>query len=412
MVTSSALTVSQLNTYIKMMFDSDSRLKRVCIVGEISNFTNHYRTGHLYFSLKDNASNVKAVMFAKSAAHIKFCPENGMRVYVTGRISVFDRDGVYQIYVDDMEPEGAGALMIAFEQLKNKLSQEGLFAEERKRPIPLFPKKIAVVTSSVGAAVQDVINVISRRYPLAELILCSVAVQGDNCVTENIRALTMLNQQAQTDLIILCRGGGSTEDLWGYNDEQLVRTVASSCIPVITGIGHETDFSLCDFAADLRAPTPSAAAELAVPDIAELKQSIRSLSLRLQKCMMHYYDGIYDNYAYLSNRLIALEPEKNIANKALTLHTLQLRLLQAAKASVGLKNSSLHVLCEKLKALNPLSLIQNGYAVVFSDNNRIHKAADLTANALISVAFADGCAVCKVKQVNLSERNINGKHDI
>ena len=289
MINDTALTVSQLNLYVKMMFESDIRLNKILLVGEISNFVNHYKTGHCYFSLKDENSCVKAVMFARSAQSLRFRPENGMRVFVTGRVSVFERDGVYQIYVDTMEPEGAGALMLAFEQLKKKLASDGVFDDDLKQPIPQLPKKIAVVTSPVGAAVQDVINVLSRRYPLAEIILCPVAAQGVNCAREHTDMIRLLNQNNSADVIILCRGGGSIEDLWGYNDELLVRTVASSGIPVITGIGHETDFTLCDFAADLRAPTPSAAAELAVPDIEELYQITDGLIFRMENAITKYF---------------------------------------------------------------------------------------------------------------------------
>ena len=242
MLNDSALTVSQLNTYVKMMFESDYRLARLCIVGEISNFVNHYKTGHCYFSLKDDKSAIKAVMFAANVKNLKFRPENGMRVFVTGRVSVFERDGVYQIYAESMEPEGAGALMIAFEQLKKKLGAEGLFSDDRKKSLPSFPKKIGVVTSPVGAALQDIINVLSRRYPLAEVVFCPVAVQGVNCAKENITALRELNKRKDVDVIILGRGGGSVEDLWGYNDEWLVREIAQSSIPGSHTVRSSRDF--------------------------------------------------------------------------------------------------------------------------------------------------------------------------
>lgn len=403
MVTSSALTVTQLNTYIKMMFESDSRLKRICVVGEISNFTNHYKTGHLYFSVKDNTSSIKAVMFARSAALLKFRPENGMRVYITGRVSVFDRDGVYQIYADSMEPEGAGALMLAFEQLKEKLTKEGLFDEFNKKPIPEFPRKIAVVTSSAGAALHDVINVISRRFPLAELLLCGVAVQGVNCPKENINALKMLNDRGDVDVIILCRGGGSAEDLWGYNDERLVRAVAASRIPIITGIGHETDFTLCDFASDMRAPTPSAAAEIAVPDIEELYQINDSLSFRLYNAINMYIDSLYEKYGYLASKLPNLDPKRTVVEKENNLNTVNIRLDSAIKTYMGARTTEFGIFEEKLKLLNPIRLLSNGYAVAYADGKRIRGVSEMRESDMIDVRFADGNAICEVKKITITE---------
>ena len=238
MISDSALTVSQLNMYIKMMFESDIRLQKVLLIGEISNFVNHYKTGHCYFSLKDDSCGIKAVMFAGNARKLKFVPENGMRVYVSGRVSVFERDGVYQIYVDSMEPEGAGALMAAFNQLKDRLEKEGLFSPERKKTLPEFPNKIGVITSASGAAFHDIVTVMSRRYPLGEIIFYPAAVQGPECGRDNVKALREMNKLEDIDVIILGRGGGSAEDLWGYNDESLVREIANSKIPVVTGIGH------------------------------------------------------------------------------------------------------------------------------------------------------------------------------
>ena len=403
MITESALTVSQLNMYVKMMLESDSRLQKVCVLGEISNFVNHYKTGHCYFSLKDAGGAVKAVMFARSARFLKFAPENGMRVYASGRVSVFERDGVYQLYVDSMEPEGAGALMVAFEQLKNKLAGEGLFADENKKPIPVFPSKIAVVTSPVGAAVQDVINILSRRFPLAEMLLCPVAAQGVNCANENIRALRQLNTRKDIDVIILCRGGGSIEDLWGYNDEQLVRTVAASRIPVITGIGHETDFTLCDFAADMRAPTPSAAAELSVPDIDELYQITDGLLFRLDSATEKYFDEQYAKTENISSHLRLLDPRKVLEKRLGDSRLLKLRLKNAVNSYFSAYDKSLNVLSEKLKLLNPMLLLEKGYIPVYSNDEHIKKAAELMPGQAVSLRFSDGAAFCEVKKIEITE---------
>lgn len=403
MVTDSALTVSQLNTYVKMMFDSDSRLKRICVVGEISNFVNHYKTGHCYFSLKDEKATVKAVMFAGSVQYLKFRPENGMRVYITGRVSVFERDGVYQIYAESMEPEGAGALMIAFEQLKKKLTAEGLFDSSKKRPLPDFPQKIGVITSPVGAALQDIINVLKRRYPLAEIAFCPVAVQGVNCASENIKAINLLNARNDIDVIIMGRGGGSVEDLWGYNDEQLVRAVASSRIPIITGIGHETDFSLCDFASDMRAPTPSAGAEIAVPDIEELYQITDNLLFRADKAVDNYIAIRSDHAKHLSMRLALLDPRRIIENRSAEILSINKRLELAVNGMFAKNEAKLSVLCEKLKILNPLFMIEKGYIPVYSDKRRVFEVNQIQKGDNITLNFVDGQAVCDVVDIKNTE---------
>lgn len=406
MTNQAALTVSQLNTYIKMLVDSDNLLRKVCVVGEISNFVNHFKTGHCYFSLKDESSAVKAVMFAGNARSLKFRPENGMRVYITGRVSVFERDGVYQIYADAMEPEGAGSLMIAFEQLKKKLFAEGLFDEETKKPVPSFPHKIAVITSPVGAAFQDIINVISRRFPLAEIVLCPVAVQGVNCSSENISALKKVNASKCADVIIMGRGGGSIEDLWGYNDEQLVRAVAASAIPVITGIGHETDYTLCDFAADLRAPTPSAAAEIAVPDILELYQINDSLFFRLDKAVNAIIERKQTEMTAIGQRLRLLDPRKVLENRFVTLSLLSSRIYTAVDTRLDSATSSLTLLGEKLKLLNPMMLISKGYVPVYKNSGRVIRADSLSPDDEISLEFSDGKVTCNIINIDLKEKNI------
>ncbi len=393
---STALTVTQLNTYIKMVLESDSRLQHVCVTGEISNFVNYYKTGHCYFSLKDNDSSVKAVMFAASASKLRFKPENGMHVYVSGKVSSFERDGVYQIYVNEMEPAGAGALMIAFEQLKEKLTKEGLFDETKKKHIPDFPKKIAVITSGAGAALRDVVNVISRRYPLTELLVCPVAAQGVNCPDENIKALNDVNDMDDVDTIILCRGGGSAEDLWGYNDERLVRAVASSRIPVITGIGHEIDFSLCDFAADLRAPTPSAAAELAVPDIQELRENLMLLRRRSILAVEQYTGNCNDFINGINARLRLLSPVAALDRQKTELKILNNRLNVAVQTTLDERETNLKLISQKIKMLSPLETLKKGYVPVYKDGNRIKLAADLQAGDNINLRFFDGSADCIV----------------
>ena len=275
------LSVSQLNRYIKMNFDADENLANIFISGEISNFTNHYRTGHLYFTLKDDSSAVRAVMFNSSAKRLKFMPEDGMKVIARGRVSVYEASGQYQLYVDDMQPDGVGALNLAYEQLKEKLQKEGLFSELHKKPLPPYPEKVGVITSPTGAAVRDIINVLGRRFSYAEIVFCPVLVQGDGAHLQLTDAVNLFNSERAADVIIIGRGGGSIEDLWEFNDEGLARAVYNSEIPVISAVGHETDFTICDFVADMRAPTPSAAAELAVPDANELQYALSALKNRM-----------------------------------------------------------------------------------------------------------------------------------
>ncbi len=398
MVNDSALTVSQLNTYVKMMFESDNRLSRICVVGEISNFVNHFKTGHCYFSLKDEKSSIKAVMFAASVKNLRFRPENGMKVYITGRVSVFERDGIYQIYAESMEPEGAGSLMIAFEQLKKKLSADGLFDSNKKMPVPGYPEKIAVITSPVGAALQDILNVLSRRYPLAHIIFCPVAVQGINCAKENIEALKKINATGCADVIILGRGGGSVEDLWGYNDEQLVRVIAESKIPVITGIGHETDFTLCDYAADLRAPTPSAAAELAVPDIDELRMVIDSLIYAAENSVLDFVDRNIEKLDNLQYRLSLRDPEMVINRQTTELQNIDKRLSAVVESVYDKKSYKLNMLSEKLIMLNPLYFMQKGYVPVYADSKRIRAVSEISGNDELLIRFIDGSIKCVVKE--------------
>ena len=298
------LSVSQLNRYIKSIIEQDMNLQTVFVEGEISNFTNHYKTGHYYMTIKDDSSSIKAVMFRTANMRLKFMPENSMKVIIRGRVSVFERDGQYQLYIDDMQPDGTGALSLAFEQLKERLAKEGLFDSEKKKSIPAYPMRVGVVTSPTGAAIRDIINVISRRFPLAELVLCPVAVQGDYAAPQIKAAIELFNVEKAADVLIVGRGGGSVEELWAFNEEIVARAVAASEIPVISAVGHETDFTICDFAADLRAPTPSAAAELAVPDTLQQKEMLLSAFRRMDSAVS---DKIASQRAKLEFEKSALE---------------------------------------------------------------------------------------------------------
>ena len=330
------LSVSQLNFYIKSLFDSDSKLNDLLIQGEISNFTDHYKSGHLYFSLKDENSVVKAVMFSGNTKRLRFMPENGMKVIVRAKASLYEVSGQYQLYVEDMQPDGIGALSLAFEQLKDKLKKEGLFNTSIKKTIPKYPKKIGVVTSDTGAAIKDIENILSRRYPIAEVILCPVLVQGEEAPRQIVDAIQRFNLIKACDVMIVGRGGGSIEDLWAFNDERLARAIYESEIPIISAVGHETDFTISDFVADLRAPTPSAAAELAVPNINDIYAEIDSYVLSLNKEITYILENYKTDLSILSNTLKNKNPEKIIEEKRLRLDIIYSELLKAFNNKLSL----------------------------------------------------------------------------
>lgn len=398
------LTVGELNEYIKMLMDGNGLLSDVLIRGEISNFTNHYKTGHFYFSLKDEAALVRAVMFRTYAGRVRFAPENGMKVIVHGRVSAFPRDGQYQIYVDEMIPDGVGALYLAFEQLRQKLEGEGLFAPEKKRRLPRFPERIGVITSPTGAAVRDMIQILGRRYPLAEVILYPALVQGSGAAESMIRGLRTFAEQLPVDLIIIGRGGGSAEDLWAFNDEALARAVSASPIPVISAVGHETDFTICDFVADLRAPTPSAAAELAVPDIAELRQAVSSVNERLRNCILGALTHARAQVALLADKGVLRSPSHYLEERAMTVAFLEQRLTGATERMTTQARGTFGGLTAKLDALNPLRVLSRGYAAVFDGEGcPITGGKDLCVGQEINVRFADKTASAVINGIRESE---------
>ncbi|MBQ7100759.1 MAG: exodeoxyribonuclease VII large subunit [Clostridia bacterium] len=389
------LTVGQINTYIKSIIDGDPNLNYIFVVGEISNFTNHYRTGHYYFTLKDESSAIKAVMFRSSAQRIKFVPENGMRVILRGRVSVFERDGQYQLYVDDMQPDGAGALNLAFEQLKARLEAQGLFDASRKKPIPEIPERVGVITSPTGAAVRDILNVLGRRFPLAKVVFCPVQVQGVSAAPQIAQAIDLFNRYNAADVLIVGRGGGSIEDLWAFNEEQVALAVSRSSIPVISAVGHETDFTICDFVADLRAPTPSAAAELAVPDRAEQRAYVSGLMLHASGLIRQEISEQKVRVNTLSQSRVLKNPLETVEIGRQTLDSLLNRLLFAQKAGFSSSVSRFAEACAKLDALSPLKVLSRGYAAIYSGGKITDSAekTDMTKN--ISVRFADGEIECK-----------------
>lgn len=394
------LSVSQLNRYIKMNFDADENLANIFISGEISNFTNHYRTGHLYFTLKDDSAAVRAVMFNSSAKRLKFMPEDGMKVIARGRVSVYEASGQYQLYVDDMQPDGVGALNLAYEQLKEKLQKEGLFSELHKKPLPPYPEKVGVITSPTGAAVRDIINVLGRRFPYAEIVFCPVLVQGDGAHLQLTDAVNMFNSERAADVIIIGRGGGSIEDLWEFNDEGLARAVYNSEIPVISAVGHETDFTICDFVADMRAPTPSAAAELAVPDANELQYALSALKNRM---FLNVSSGIADRRSrleYLTSKGALKSPDEMLSNRSQRLDTAFSKMLSSYENCIGGKKVEFISAATALSKLDPMSVLMRGFAFVSDKSGKnVYSSQALAKGDKINVRFHDGSAVCEVKEI-------------
>lgn len=404
MAVSSVITVSQLNFYIKSLLDESPALREIYITGEISNLTDHYRSGHIYLSLKDDKALVRAVMFAGNARHLRFKPEEGMKVIARGRVSVYEATGQYQLYIEDMQPDGIGALNLAYEQLKKKLSAEGLFSDEIKKPIPTYPKRIGVITSPTGAAVQDILNILGRRYPIAEVVFCPVLVQGENASAQLIDAIERFNKANAADVIIIGRGGGSIEDLWAFNDEKLARTIAKSDIPVISAVGHETDFTICDFVADLRAPTPSAAAELATPNMAELLSYFKSVKDSLPAIIQRRIDFEKQELDNLASSKVLLSPDEFINIRKNELDMLSADMIKAFKAILSENQREFVALSAKLDALSPLSVLSRGYSIVQNKNKVIKSAKELNIGQNIMVKLSDGKAECEVKAITLDEK--------
>lgn len=396
----SVLTVSQLNFYIKSVIDSDANLENIFLTGEISNFTDHYQSGHFYFSLKDNKSVVKAVMFAGFARRVKFRPQNGMKVIVRGRVAVYEAAGVYQVYVEDMQPDGVGALNLAFEQLKEKLLKEGLFDPLKKKPLPKYPQKVGVITSETGAVFWDIQNVMKRRFPLAEIVFQPVLVQGEGAAEQIVSAIKNFNNGVLCDVLIVARGGGSIEDLWAFNDEILARTIADSKIPIISAVGHETDFTICDFVADLRAPTPSAAAELAVPDMQKLISDIEYSASYINSLMLCRINDHRKILVDLTERGVLKSPERLFNDRKLVIDAL-LNALKLRFNEIISKNKEKFLLSVgKLDALSPLKLMSSGYCVALDRKNKvINRVAQVKKNDEICIVVSDGKFDCEVKNM-------------
>lgn len=398
------ITVSQLNRYVKMLLQEDVALTPVYVSGEISNFVNHYKSGHLYFSLKDENALVKAVMFRTYAARLAFRPEGGMKVIVRAKASVYEKDGTFQLYVEDMQPDGVGALQIAYEQLKKRLQEEGLFDAARKKALPPFPTRIGVITSPTGAAVRDILNILARRYPLAQVVFLPVLVQGEGAPPQLVAALERMNREKAADVLIIGRGGGSLEELWAFNDERVCRAVAASEIPVISAVGHETDFTLCDFAADLRAPTPSAAAELAVPDAAELLLSLRQTQVQLTVLMRSRLEKVRTELQILHRQKALSSPTYYVEQMAMQLDLLTRSFEHSAKTALQDAHAQLSALAAKLDALSPLKVLSRGYAMARTDGGRlVTSVADVCKGDTLYMDMCDGTLVCMVQDIQKEE---------
>ena len=388
---STILTVSQVNTFLKSLIESDGRLQDFFISGEISNFTSHYKSGHLYFSLKDDKSVLKAVMFSQSARQLKFFPENGMKIIARGRVSIYEPSGQYQLYVQDLQPDGIGALSLAFEQLKTRLQNEGLFDDSHKKPIPQYPQTIAVVTSPTGAAVRDIMQITARRWPLANILLCPVLVQGDYAAEQILNTLKKVNADSGADVIILGRGGGSLEDLWAFNDEALCREVYASQIPIISAVGHETDFTICDFAADLRAPTPSAAAELCTPDCMEEMGRIKSLQDNLVRRFQHQIELDRQRLDFIVEDSALRDSSKIILRQKDMVGGLISKIQHISQEKMSEKTHKYVLLNEKLDALSPLRILSSGFSLCYNSKNEIIKTTNqVSSGDFIKINVSDG----------------------
>lgn len=390
------LSVSQINFYIKSIIENDGSLQFVLVTGEISNLTVHQRSGHIYLSLKDSNSVISAVMFAGNARRLKFRLENGMKVICRGRISVYEPSGRYQLYIEDMQPDGVGALTLAFEQLKKSLAQKGLFDNAHKKPLPKFPKTIGVITSPTGAAVQDITNIIRRRFPSADIVLAPVLVQGESAPEQLVRAVNKFSASKIADVVIIGRGGGSAEDLWAFNDEQLAYAVYNCETPIISGVGHETDFTICDFVADVRASTPSAAAELAVPDRQELmsyyfkqKQYISAMLDRKIKTAQLRLENQQRRMSASSPKLKAEQLEKQLSAKSE-------KLTRFMNIYISNKENKLIAAKNKLDGLNPLNVLNRGYAIAEKDEKIITSSKQLKDGDDFAVILSDGKINAKV----------------
>ena len=397
------LSVTQLNNRIKELLELDPMLAKVCVRGELSNYK-VYPSGHHYFTLKDSESSLRCVMFKSSASKLRFRPESGMGVTACGRVSVYTRDGAYQLYCTELMPEGAGDLQVAFEQLKARLSEEGLFDRQHKKPLPRFPGRIAIITSSAGAAIHDMIRILGQRWPMAKLILLPVRVQGAEAPPEIAGAIRYANEFRVADLIITGRGGGSIEDLWAFNDERVARAIYASDIPVISAVGHEPDVTIADYVADLRASTPSNAAELAVPDRRELLDNLRSYDIRSSQALRKKLSSLAERLETYRAKRVLTDPAAHIDNRRIMLDHMRDRLMSAQERELGRCRQSFVRLSASLDAMSPLKVLCRGYSITLDPaGGTVKSVSELKPRDSITVCFSDGSASCTVEE--LTENN-------
>lgn len=390
-------TVTQINNYIKAVLDKVPVLQNIWIKGEISNLKLH-SSGHIYLTLKDDNSVLKAVMFRNAASLLRFKPTDGTKVLARGRISVYETGGQYQMYIEEMEAEGMGDLYAKFEALKKKLAEEGLFDDSRKKAIPKFPEKIGIVTSPTGAAIRDMINVIKRRYPMVKVVIYPCLVQGENAAETICEGISYFNEKNSVDVIIAGRGGGSIEDLWAFNEEITARAIAKSHIPVISAVGHEVDFTICDFVADLRAPTPSAAAELAVPDFMELRRKVDSLRNSMAVLLKNKLNAQLRQFELITGRVAIKQFDRIILSKEQTVDAFYDRCIIAYKNRIEVLEKLFAALCGKLSALSPIAVFERGYCSATKNGNAVTKISQLDDGDNILLRLSDGEAECKVTE--------------
>jgi exodeoxyribonuclease VII large subunit len=448
MTTHQVWSVTELNRCIKQVLEQDHRLSDVWVRGEISNFTRH-TSGHMYFTLKDRDSRLKVVMFASYNRFLRFLPKDGTKAIVRGSISAFERDGVYQLYAREMQPDGLGSLYLAFEQLKEKLLAEGLFAPERKRPLPRFPRKVGVVTSPTGAAIRDICTTIRRRYPQAEIILSPAVVQGVEAPASIVTAIHLINRQPDVDVLIVGRGGGSIEELWAFNEEQVARAIAASRIPVISAVGHETDVTIADFVADVRAATPTAAAELAVPHYLEWVERVKQLESRMHRALHGKLSQQRVRLERLQQSYAMRRPQRRLEEAQQRMDDLQVRLAQAMRQLVSRRRERLQLFTRQLHrsrlydqagkhreqlsniharlqmlmqqrlkrarmewigqvaqldALSPLKVMQRGFSLVYKDGQLVKSVGQFAPGDKLMIRLSDGSVAANVEQIAREEK--------
>lgn len=390
------ISVTELNMYIKGKFQEDEYLNNVLVKGEISNFKHHY-TGHMYFTLKDENSLIKCIMFKTATVHLDFVPKDGMKVMVLGTVSVFERDGVYQIYAKAMKQEGVGDLHAEYERLKQKLEQEGLFDKNHKQKIPFMPKIIGVLTSNTGSVIRDIINVSTRRNPNVYIRLFPVPVQGPGAAEKIVKAIEIMNEKKLADVLILARGGGSLEDLWPFNEEIVARAIYNSELPIISAVGHETDFTIADFVSDLRAPTPSAAAELAVPNIEEIKIKLTSYERQLKNALYKKVEIMKLRYERCLKSSVFTNPLQRVNDSYLMVENIQRKLENLVNIKVKENKEYMIKYISKLDALSPLKTLTRGYSIVMDNNNKvINTVTKLNTGDIIKIRLKDGEKETKV----------------